>query len=46
MGFVMPPINCDYNVKRGWRCGRGFLHGGPCALRPRWWNLSARIKGF
>ena len=32
---------CQYGLKRGWRCSRQWRHEGPCALRPRWWNLVA-----
>jgi hypothetical protein len=30
---------CERNWKRGWWCSRTAHHNGPCALRPRWWNL-------
>lgn len=35
---------CDRNFKRGWWCSRQRGHSGPCALRPKWWNIAARIK--
>lgn len=28
----------------GWWCSRDIAHLGPCALRPRWWNLVGRIR--
>lgn len=28
--------------KRGWWCSRDWPHDGPCALRPRWWNVTGR----
>ena len=28
----------------GWRCTRRSGHDGPCALKPRWWNLIGRIQ--
>ena len=30
---------CWYNMEAGWWCSRGSAHQGPCALRPRWWNI-------
>lgn len=28
----------------GWWCSRGSGHDGPCAARPCWWNVPARIR--
>lgn len=28
----------------GWWCSRDRGHPGPCALRPRWWNVPVRIR--
>lgn len=28
----------------GWSCSRGHGHNGPCAARPRWWNLDAHVR--
>lgn len=36
-------MTCNYHMKRGWRCLRSRNHDGPCALRPRWWNVRARL---
>lgn len=35
---------CDYHFKRGWWCSRDNDHEGACALRPKWWNFSARWR--
>jgi hypothetical protein len=34
-------MNCDRGPA-GWYCTRFFGHGGPCAAKPRWWNLVGR----
>mgnify|MGYP000894987448 CR=1 FL=1 len=35
---------CFYNFKRGWWCSREGAHSGPCALRPKFWNIPARLR--
>lgn len=35
---------CAYRMKRGWFCSRRRWHTGPCALRPKWWNLWGHIE--
>lgn len=37
-------IACNYQFKRSWWCSRQLAHGGPCALRPRWWNLPVWVR--
>lgn len=40
---------CVTNFKFGWWCSRTYCHEGPCALRPRWWNLgpsALRYRGW
>lgn len=32
---------CDV-PPHGWWCSRRRGHSGPCAARPRWWNLAGR----
>lgn len=37
-------MTCDIRNFRGWRCTRDDSHKGPCALRPAWWNIPARLR--
>jgi hypothetical protein len=39
---------CNRRFKRGWWCSRARGHEGPCALRPRWWNVPGRwlVRGM
>lgn len=37
---------CDYNFKYGWWCSREKKHDGPCALRPKWWNLTRFAREY
>lgn len=38
--FDDPNKPCEINFKRGWFCTRGVHATGPCALVPKWWNIS------
>lgn len=33
------PNGCWVQMPRGWFCIRFGGHPGPCAMRPKWWNL-------
>lgn len=41
MGMDVDIVKCERSQPAGWYCmrltSRGFDHGGPCALAPRWW---------
>lgn len=37
-------MRCKRKMKKGWYCVRTQHDSGPCALRPRWWNIAGKLK--